>query len=349
MLAAGLAALAATAAFAVTGPHGVPDAPRAQAFAAGAVAMSNSREARAIFSASNFAPGESVTGTVTITNTGTAAGSLELTPAVPRTSGTNGPGLIDALRLRIDDVSEGAQDPLYDGGLAELPALALSTMNAGDARTLRFSAILPDGGVSADDAGDNLLQRSSMSVGYSWTLTQTEPVPEPEPEPPGAEPPSVAPPSATPRPPATPPTAKPPGGVRPKVVSRRGPCRRRIAGTARADRLTGTAGGDLIYGRGGADRLSGLGGVDCIWGGDGKDRLQGGTGADQLHGGTDDDVLTGDAGRDRIIAGFGDDLIHARDGEPDVVDCGPGRDRAVVDRGDRVHGCERVLRPAPRR
>jgi Ca2+-binding RTX toxin-like protein len=73
-------------------------------------------------------------------------------------------------------------------------------------------------------------------------------------------------------------------------------------------------------------------------------------GADQLHGSPGNDVLKGNAGRDSIIiAGFGADLVHARDGEPDWIDCGPGRDRAVVDRGDRVRGCEHVVRPAPRR
>jgi hypothetical protein len=35
--------------------------------------------------------------------------------------------------------------------------------------------------------------------------------------------------------------------------------------------------------------------------------------------------------------------ISAVDGRRDHVDCGPGRDTALVDRFDRVIGCERVL------
>jgi len=97
----------------------------------------------------------------------------------------------------------------------------------------------------------------------------------------------------------------------PSPATRR--CIRRLRGTARGDRLIGTAGGDRIYGRGGADRITGRRGADCLWGG---------TGAD---------------------------VILARDGRRDWVDCGPGRDRAVVDRVDRVVHCERVLRPARRR
>ena len=43
--------------------------------------------------------------------------------------------------------------------------------------------------------------------------------------------------------------------------------------------------------------------------------------------------------------GAGPDLLRARDGEPDRVDCGPGRDRARVDDRDRVRRCEAVLQP----
>jgi hypothetical protein len=37
-------------------------------------------------------------------------------------------------------------------------------------------------------------------------------------------------------------------------------------------------------------------------------------------------------------------VLRARDNQRDVVDCGPGRDTAYVDRLDRVSGCERVKR-----
>jgi hypothetical protein len=41
----------------------------------------------------------------------------------------------------------------------------------------------------------------------------------------------------------------------------------------------------------------------------------------------------------------GNDTLNARDGARDRVDCGPGRrDVAVVDRRDRVKGCETVRR-----
>ncbi|MGD9572780.1 MAG: beta-propeller fold lactonase family protein [Thermoleophilia bacterium] len=90
--------------------------------------------------------------------------------------------------------------------------------------------------------------------------------------------------------------------------------------------LVPTAGDDVLYGTAGDDVIRGKGGDDVIRG----------------HRG--DDVLIGGRGRDRLIGGPGDDRIHARDGARDVVRCGPGRDLALVDAGDRVRGCERVVR-----
>ena len=54
-------------------------------------------------------------------------------------------------------------------------------------------------------------------------------------------------------------------------------------------------------------------------------------------------IRTG-AGSDRIFGLAGNDVIRARNGFRDVVDCGPGRDIAIVDRVDVVRRCERVLR-----
>ena len=42
-------------------------------------------------------------------------------------------------------------------------------------------------------------------------------------------------------------------------------------------------------------------------------------------------------------AGAGNDVVRASaDGRGDRIDCGPGRDTAYVDRGDRTTGCEVV-------
>jgi hypothetical protein len=99
---------------------------------------------------------------------------------------------------------------------------------------------------------------------------------------------------------------------------------RRIVGTSRADYLPG----------GGFD--------DVILGMRANDTLLGGAGDDKLDGGSGNDMLTGGAGADLLLGGDGSDTIYAADGERDVIDCGAGRDRAVVDSVDKVTNCEVV-------
>ena len=84
--------------------------------------------------------------------------------------------------------------------------------------------------------------------------------------------------------------------------------------TKKRDRLRGTYGDDVI---------NGLAGNDLINGREGDDRLIGGR------------------GKDTLLGGSGNDTILAKDGARDVVNCGPGKDTAKVDRKDRVVGCER--------
>jgi hypothetical protein len=99
---------------------------------------------------------------------------------------------------------------------------------------------------------------------------------------------------------------------------------RRIVGTAKADYLAGGGLDDTIFGLGGNDTLLGGSGDDVIYGGPGNDIIIGGPGSDKLYGGP------------------GSDTIMAADGERDIVDCGPGSDRAIVDAIDIVSNCESV-------
>jgi Ca2+-binding RTX toxin-like protein len=99
--------------------------------------------------------------------------------------------------------------------------------------------------------------------------------------------------------------------------------------------IVGTARGEYLAG-GGFD--------DVILGGGGNDTIPGGAGDDRIDGGAGNDVITGGAGSDRLLGGSGSDTIYAADGEKDVVDCGPGQDRAVADPFDSVHDCEVVDR-----
>ena len=114
-----------------------------------------------------------------------------------------------------------------------------------------------------------------------------------------------------------------------------GRCANPKAGTRRADTLIGTIAGDRLTGLGGNDRLSGVAGDDCLSGGRGKDTLSGGPG---------NDTLSGGPGKNRYSGGPGTDRINARNRVRETVKCGPGKDRARVDKSDRTVGCETVRR-----
>jgi len=133
-------------------------------------------------------------------------------------------------------------------------------------------------------------------------------------------------------------------GAGPGSGSGSGRCPHLVRGTRRADTLRGTPRGDRLLGRGGRDRLFGLGGRDCLDGGPGADRLRGGRDRDTLTGRGGNDFLHGGGGRDVLRGGAGRDRVVARGNAADVVDCGRGRDVALVDAADRVRRCERVRR-----
>ncbi len=102
-------------------------------------------------------------------------------------------------------------------------------------------------------------------------------------------------------------------------------------------RIVGTAKGEYLAGGGHDDVILGNGGNDTLLGGAGDDRIEGGAG---------NDIITGGSGADRLFGDAGSDTIKAADGERDVVDCGGGRDRAVVDSFDKTTGCEVVETPS---
>jgi Ca2+-binding RTX toxin-like protein len=124
-----------------------------------------------------------------------------------------------------------------------------------------------------------------------------------------------------------------------------GGCVVALVGTNERDTLTGGAGGDVVFGLGAGDQIRGSGGHDCLIGGSGGDLLRGEAGSDRLTGGRGNDVLVGGPGVNAYDAGSGSDFVDARNGKRELVRCGSGRDRARVDRRDRVSRCERVSRP----
>ena len=127
-----------------------------------------------------------------------------------------------------------------------------------------------------------------------------------------------------------------------------------LLGGAGRDSLDGRGGDDLLRGEEGDDTLIDLAGDDVLRGGPGGDTFGGNPGDDKVFGGLGSDILLDDAGEDEFSGGAGDDVISVPGFGPgppglpfesDTISCGPGDDRVVAHRADRVAGdCEDVDR-----
>lgn len=107
---------------------------------------------------------------------------------------------------------------------------------------------------------------------------------------------------------------------------------------AGGSRLVGTPFGDLLR----TDAYD-----DVIEAGAGADAIDAGYGSDTITPGPGQDTVLADGGAgacDAINCPLpqGNDVIHARDGERDSIDCGPGTDTVIVDAIDVIAGCEIV-------
>jgi Ca2+-binding RTX toxin-like protein len=109
----------------------------------------------------------------------------------------------------------------------------------------------------------------------------------------------------------------------------------------------------------GDDTQSGGPGDDTIFANRGRDTTSGGPGNDHLWALARADVSgPNDMEGDTVRGDEGDDVIRVRDGEADIVNCGPGNDRAILDFKDVIEdataanpngSCELVARKPPRR
>jgi spore coat-associated protein N len=183
----------------------------------GTLSMSNSKAGAAILSASDMRPGDTATGSVTIANTGSAAGEFTLSSFdVTDVPGRGGGLLSTALVATVTDVTDpSAARRVYSGSLGAMTARALGSFAPGSQHTYHFSVGLPNGGGTALDA----VQGGSVSVGYRWTAstssgTTTGTTTTPTPTTTGPTPPPPTTTGPTPPPPTTT-TPNPPTGLAP--------------------------------------------------------------------------------------------------------------------------------------
>ena len=139
-----------------------------------------------------------------------------------------------------------------------------------------------------------------------------------------------------------------------------------LRGTNKADNLLGRGGNDILFALAGGDNLQGERGKDIVFGGSTERRLSGGyknmvggSGNDSVIGGRGSDDVLGQEGNDLVVdgpvrefatdnisAGAGNDVVAAvnRPAFEDIVTCGGGFDRVIVDRKDVLApDCEKVF------
>jgi hypothetical protein len=154
-----LAALACAAAAWLPAPEQAPEL-RLES-ARGAVSIASSRNGVAMLKARDMHPGQTVTGSVAIRNTGRRAVRLTLRGSRPRgTPGRGGGSLADVLQLTV----AGPRGAVAHGTAATLRGCRdLGLLRPRATRTYRVAAVFPDGGPA-----DNDYAGSAMSVDERW-------------------------------------------------------------------------------------------------------------------------------------------------------------------------------------
>ena len=135
--------------------------------ATGTLTMSNSKAGAAIFSTSGMRPGDSATGTVTVTNTGSLDGTYALSIASVTHGGTGSGDLSAILTVSIADE---LGRTVYAGAFASMPETALPGAGGaqwapGEAHTYTFVMTIPA-------TAGNTYQDTSATAEYVWQAVQ---------------------------------------------------------------------------------------------------------------------------------------------------------------------------------
>ena len=133
----------------------------ANAFSTGTLQQSNSRPGQAIFNLSNLKPGDTLTGKVTITNSGTLQSNIKLSESAVN-------GFTTKSNLTLVITVAGSATPVWSGTFGALTGGAgvdLGTFNAGEAREYTFA-------VTLSPSAGNEEQGKTATATYTWDSTQ---------------------------------------------------------------------------------------------------------------------------------------------------------------------------------
>jgi hypothetical protein len=138
---------------------------------AGTFSHTNSKNNAAIFTASNLKPGDTTSGSVDITNTGSLPGTFSLTKAVTAETAS----FASKLTVVITDTGDpscvsGCPAPavVWSGTVAGMGSRNLGVFAAGAVHRYTFVVTFPDGG---GNGADNAYRGASMTAEYDWTAT----------------------------------------------------------------------------------------------------------------------------------------------------------------------------------
>jgi spore coat-associated protein N len=143
-------------------------------FTAGTLTMSNSNDAAAVLTASNWKPGDTQTGTVDIQNTGSLGGTFTLSRSALNDSDNTNPlsNKIDLVVKDCGDFSSGtptcdAGDPVkYTGTLNAMTSnVALGNYAASEKHKYQFAATF-------NSSAGNVYQGGSSTATFAWNAVQ---------------------------------------------------------------------------------------------------------------------------------------------------------------------------------
>ena len=133
-------------------------------FATGDLTMSRSGSG-ALFNADKMKIGDTASGSVTITNTGSLAGVYTLSG-----SGSGDAALVSKLHLTVYADADNSGTPVYDGAIGSFSAPLGTFAGSGGSHTFYVHVSLPTTG---SDTTDNALQGLAASESFTWSATQT--------------------------------------------------------------------------------------------------------------------------------------------------------------------------------
>jgi hypothetical protein len=119
----------------------------------------------AILSGRDLVPGDRMSGSLTIANTGALAGSFTLSG---RVQGSR--LLAEHLVLSVHEHGHGVDNLVYTGSLAGLRAVKLGLLGPGRARHFRFAVTF---GTTGSDVADGAFQGLRTTADFTWTAVQS--------------------------------------------------------------------------------------------------------------------------------------------------------------------------------